>query len=218
MTTVTKWSNVQIAIETALSAANTITAISKADPAVVTASSTGIATGDFVRMDVEGMYQVDDRVFRVTAASSNAFTLEGEDSTLYDTFSTNGSPNAKVVTFGTVMATVRGLTAGGGDFDFIDITTVHDNIRKQIPGLPQASNYSLENIWDASDTALIALKQAADNQSLLAFKLAFAGGAGAKVVFLGYVGATLLPTGNAQDLVVTPVTITMFGRPTIYSS
>jgi len=215
MTTVTKWSNVQIAIQTALSAANTITAISKANPGVVTAASTGIATGDFVRMDAEGMFQVDDRVFRASAAGSNAFTLEGEDTTLYDTFS---SGTAKVVTFGTVMATVRGLTAGGGDFDFIDITTVHDNIRKQIPGLPQASNYALENIWDASDAALIALKTAADNQSLIAFKLAFAGGTGAKVAFLGYVGATLLPTGNAQDLVVTPVTVTMFGRPTILSS
>jgi tail tube protein len=215
MTTVTKWSNVQIAIQTALGTAQTITAISKADPAVVTSNGHAVATGDFVRVDAEGMFQVDDRVFRASATTSNSFALEEEDSTLYDTFS---SGTAKVVTFGTVMATVRGLTAGGGDFDFIDITTVHDNIRKQIPGLPQASNYALENIWDASDAALIALKTAADNQSLLAFKLAFANGAGAKVAFLGYVGATLLPTGNAQDLVVTPVTITMFGRPTIYST
>lgn len=215
MPTVYKWSNVQIGIQTALSSAQTVTAISEADPAVVTSSGHAVATGDFVRMDVEGMYQVDDRVFRASAANTNDFTLEEEDATLYDTFT---SGNAKVITFGTFMATVRGLTAGGGDFDFIDITTVHDNIRKQIPGLPQASNYQLENLWDATDAALIALKVAADNQSLLAFKFAFAGGTGPKVVFLGYVGATLLPTGNAQDVVVTPVALTMFGRPTIYSS
>lgn len=215
MPTVYKWSNVQISIESALSAANTITAVSKANPAVATSNGHALATGDYFRTDIEGMYQIDDRVFRASAVSSNSFALEGEDSSLYDTFT---SGNAKVITFGTTMATVRGLTAGGGDFDFIDITTVHDNIRKQVPGLPQASNYSLENLWDASDTALIALKTAADNQSLKAFKFAFAGGTGPKVVFLGYVGATLLPTGTAQDVVVTPVTITMFGRPTVYSS
>jgi hypothetical protein len=215
MPTVYKWSNVQIGIETALGAANTISAISKADPGVVTANGSGVATGDYVRLNVDGMYQIDDRIFRAAAAGSNGFTLEGEDTTQYDTFVAG---DAKVVTFGTFMSTVRGLTAGGGDFDFIDITTVHDNIRKQIPGLPQASTYTLENLWDATDTALLALKAAADNQQLLAFRFGFAGGSGPKVAFLGYVGATLLPTGSAQDVVVTPVAITMFGRPTIYSS
>lgn len=215
MPTVYKWSNVQIGIQTALGTAATMSAISKANPGVVSSNGHPFATGDFVRLDSNGMFQVDDRVFRASQVQSNSFALEGEDTSAYDTFV---SGTAQAVTFGTFMATVRGLTAGGGDFDFIDITTVHDNIRKQIPGLPQASNYTLENLWDATDTALLALKAAADNQSLLAFKFAFAGGAGPKVTFLGYVGATLLPTGNAQDVVVTPVAITMFGRPTIYST
>jgi hypothetical protein len=39
-----------------------------------------------------------------------------------------------------------------------------------------------------------------------------------KVVFEGYIGATLLPTGQAQDKVVTSVAITMFGKPTVYST
>lgn len=215
MPTIYKWSNVQIGIETALGAAKTITAITKANPGVASSTAHGYTAGDYFRTDVNGMYQVDDRVFRASAVLTDSFALEGEDTTLYDTFT---SGTAQKITFGTFMATVRGLTAGGGDFDFIDVTTVHDNIRKQIPGLPQASNYSLENLWDATDAALIALKHAADNQSLLSFRLGFAGGSGPKVVFLGYVGCTLLPTGNAQDVVVTPATITMFGRPTIYSS
>jgi hypothetical protein len=37
-------------------------------------------------------------------------------------------------------------------------------------------------------------------------------------VFNGYVGATLLPAGNAQDKVITQSVVTMFGRPTIYNS
>jgi hypothetical protein len=38
------------------------------------------------------------------------------------------------------------------------------------------------------------------------------------MVFNGYVGASLLPTGQAQDKVTTPSTITMFGSPTYYAS
>ena len=219
MATITKWSNVQISIQTALSAANTISAISKADPGVVTANGSTVATGDFVRMgDIEGMGEVNDRVFRASAAGSNGFALEGEDTSGYETFVNDGDGNAKVVTFGLNMTTVRGLTAGGGDFDFIDVTTVHDTFRKQIPGLPQASTYNFECLWDPSDSALQELKQIADNQEKVAIRIAFAGGAGAKVVFLGYVGCTLLPGGTAQDVVTTPVTLTMFGRPTIYST
>jgi hypothetical protein len=44
----------------------------------------------------------------------------------------------------------------------------------------------------------------------------FAGGQ--KLTFTGYIGATMLPTGNAQDLVKTNVVITAFGRPTVYST
>lgn len=213
MATVVKWSKVAVAIQSALGSDVTITAISKANPAVVTANGHSFANGDFVKIAANGMFQLDARVFRVASVSSNTFALEGEDSSLYDTF-TSGTAN--FITFGTNMTTATGLTAAGGDFDFIDVTTIHDNIRKQVPGLAAPATYTFENLWDPSDAALIALKQASDNQAQRAVKFTFA--AGQIVAFVGYVGATLLPAGNAQDKVVTQVVMTMFGRPTIYSS
>jgi hypothetical protein len=213
MSTVVKWSKVAVAIQSALATAVTITAITKANPAVVTANGHGYATGDFVKITAEGMFQVDSRVFRVSAATSNSFTLEGEDSSLYDTFT---SGTAEGITFGTNMTTATGLTAAGGDFDFIDVTTIHDNIRKQVPGLASPATYTFENLWNPADTALLAMKSASDNQAQRAIKFTFA--AGQIVTFNGYIGATLLPAGNAQDKVVTSAVVTMFGRPTIYSS
>lgn len=218
MTTVVKWSNVQVAIQSALGTPKTITAISKHSPGYVTSTAHGFVDGDYVLIASQGMFQVDARVFRVDAnvlspGDPNIFALEGEDTTLYDTFS---SGTATKITFGTTMTTATGLTASGGDFDFIDVTTIHDNIKKQVPGLASAAVYTFENLWDPSDTALIALKSASDNQALRAIKFTFAGSQ--KVVFDGYVGCTLLPTGTAQDKVITSTTLTMFGRPTIYSS
>lgn len=213
MATIWKWSNVQVGIQSAVGAATPITAITKADPGVATVTGSTIATGEYFRTDVEGMRQIDDRVFRGAAASGTTLTLENEDTSSYETFTTG---NAYEITFGTFMSTVRGLTSSGGEPDFIDVTTIHDTMRKTIPGISSAITYSMENLWDATDTALQALKTFGDQQTLVAIRLAFAGGTGPKVVFLGYVSATLLPTGNAQDVVVTPVTITMFGNPTIY--
>jgi hypothetical protein len=213
MTNVVKWSGVQVAIQSALAAADTISGITKANPGVVTATAHGLNNGDYVKLLVQGMFQVDSRVFRVANKTTDTFELEGENTTSYDTFS---SGTAEAITFGTTMTTAVGLQASGGDFDFIDVTTIHDNVKKQVPGTASAGVYTFDNLWDPADTALAALKAASDNQAQRCVKFRFAGGQ--IVTFNSYVGCTLLPTGNAQDKVTTPLTATMFGRPTVYAT
>lgn len=213
---IVKWSNVQVKMQSALGNRSEIGNITKANPGVVTWGSPNlvVANGDWIVLTIEeGMRQLDGRVFRVAASSGNSFSLEGEDTTDYDTFLAGG---VQVITYGTSLATATGLQAAGGDFDFLDATTIHDTNRKQVPGLPSAASYTFENLWVPSDAALRAMKVASDNQSMRAFEFIFAGGQ--KVVFNGYVGATLLPIGNAQDIVKTNSVVTMFGRPTIYST
>ena len=78
MATARKWSNVAVAMQSALGSDLSITAITKANPGVVTTSAAhGLSNGDFVVLSVQGMYQVNDRAFRVTATSGSTFTLEG---------------------------------------------------------------------------------------------------------------------------------------------
>ena len=213
---IVKWSNVQVKMQSALGTRSEIANITRANPGVVTFGSPTITVnnGDWVLMTVEeGMRQLDGRVFRAASASGSSFAMEGEDTTEYDAFLEGG---VQVITYGTSLATATGLTAAGGDFDFLDATTIHDTTRKQIPGLPSAASYTFENLWIPADSALRAMKTASDNQSQRAFEFIFA--AGQKVVFNGYVGATLLPVGNAQDIVKTNSVVTMFGRPTIYAT
>lgn len=213
MANVVKWSGVQVAIQSALAAADTISAITKANPGVVTATAHGLNNGDYVKLTVQGMFQLDARVFRVANKTTDTFELEGENTTNYDTFS---SGSAEAITFGTTMTTAVGLQASGGDFDFIDVTTIHDNVKKQVPGAAAAAVYNFDNLWDPADTALAALKQASDNQAQRCIKFRFAGGE--IVTFTSYIGLTMLPGGNAQDKVTTPMVATMFGRPTIFAS
>lgn len=214
MATATLWSNVQVAMESARAAGKTISAIAKeAAPATVSATANGYSDGDYAVLDVLGMYQVDDRVFRVDNAAADAFDIEGEATTAYDTFSSGA---AYKLTFGTTLAVLTSLSASGGGASFIDVTTIHDNVRKQIPGIAEAASYSFEAIWDVSDAGLVALKAASDDQSQKAFKFTFANGQ--IMTFLGYVSCTLLPTGSNQELVKTSVTITMFGTPTYYAA
>ena len=72
--------------------AKTITAITKANPAVVTSNSHGYSNGDHVWISgVVGMTRVNGRRFTVASSSTNTFALTDEDSTNYDAYSSGGT-------------------------------------------------------------------------------------------------------------------------------
>lgn len=212
------WSNVQVAIQSALSTAVTIDAISKANPGLIEYTDAGAsdpANGAYVLLSVNGMHQLDQRVVRVANVDTVAddFESEGVDTTSFDTFS---SGTFQVITFGTTLSSAVGINASGGDYETADITTIHDSTRKVVPTVASPLTYTFDCLWDPSDTALAALKAASDAKSTRAVKFTFSDGR--IFVFNGYVGASLAPTGGAQEAVRTSVTITAYGRPTAYSS
>lgn len=214
MATVTKWSGVAVAMQSALAAAKTITAITKANPGVVTSTAHGYANGDYVYLSVLGMHQLNERVARVANQAANTFELEGIDTTLFDTFT---SGTAELITFGTSITTATTVSNSGGGFDFIDTTTIHSNARTQVPGLSAALAYTMEHLWDPADAGQIAMKTASDAQARRAFKFTF--GTGGKImVFAGYVGFDGAPSGNAQDKAIAQSTITSNGKPSYYAS
>jgi hypothetical protein len=201
-------------MQSALAATKTITAITKASPAVVTSTSHGYANGNYVLLAIQGMSQLDNKVVRVANQAANTFECEGVDSTLFDTFS---SGTAALITFGTTITSATSMSATGGDFDFIDTTTIHGNVKTQIPGLANPLNYTFDNLWDLADAAQTAMKTATDSQAQRAFRFTFGVG-GPIMLFSGYVGFTGAPTGNAQDKVTASAVITAFGTPTYYAS
>jgi hypothetical protein len=201
-------------MQSALAAAKTITGITKASPGVVTSTSHGYSNGDIVFLTVSGMYQINDKPVRVAGVTTDTFQLEGVDTTSFDTFS---SGTAEKVTLGTSITTATTITSSGGNFDMINATTIHGNAKSEIPGLPEATKFDMDHVWDISDAGLLAMKLACDNQAKRVFKFTFGSG-GQVMLFAGYVGAALLPAGAAQQLVTTPTVITMNGTPTYYAS
>jgi hypothetical protein len=221
MAQVRKWSNVAVSMQSVLAAAITISSITKAAPGVVTTSAAhGLANGDYVLLNIQGMYQLNGKVFRAINASGSSLQFEdvsggtGIDTTAFDTFA---SGTLQKITFGTNISSIAEITAGGGDFDFLDTTTIHVNQKNQIPGTANALEYTMSHLWDITDAGQIAMKTASDAQAQRAFKFTFGTG-GPIMVFTGYVGYVGVPTGSAQDKIVSPATVTAFGTPTYYSA
>lgn len=219
MANVYKWASVAVAMQSALGADKTITAISQDATCTVTATH-DFSAGDYVVFDVLGMHQINGRVFRVLSVSTTvSFVIEDTDGTALDSsaFDAFTSGTCNKITFGNSITTATSMTASGGDFDFIDTSTIHSNIKTQIPGSANPLSYSFDNNWDASDAGQIAMKAASDAQAQRAFKITFGSG-GPIMVFNGYVGFAGAPTGSAQDKVVSPAVITCYGSPCYYAS
>lgn len=214
MANATLWKNVAIAMQSAIASPKTITGITNANPGVVSSTAHGYANGDVIYLDVQGMHQVNGRAVRVAGVTTDSYQLEGVDTTLFDTFSSGTSAK---VTMGTSITTATSINGSGGDFDFEDTTTIHANQRTQVPKLPNPATYTMDNIWDITDAGQAACKAASDAQALRVFSFTFGTG-GKKMYFAGYVGASLMPGGQAQGLVTTSIVITMFGSPTYYAS
>jgi hypothetical protein len=207
------WKGVQVAMQSAIAAAINVTAISKASPGVVTAANTFVA-GDIVLLtDIQGMIQVNNRLFRVIAPAAGSFSLEGEDTTLFDTFV---SGKVQKITLGVNYSTLLDFTVSGGESSEIDTTTIHDTQATSAPGLPSALVISSNSIWNVADPGLIAAKKASDVQGIRAFMLTFQ--TGDKFLVNGYISATLSPAGSAQEKVTTPIKITANGGSTTYAT
>jgi len=200
---VTKWQNVAIAMQSALAAAKTITAITNAAPGVVTSVAHGYSNGDYIYLTVNGMWQLNGRVFRVASVATDTFRLEdvsgggGIDTTAFGAFT---SGTAEKITFGHSITTATSMQVSGGNFDMLPTTTIHGNQKSQVPGLPEAMSMSFDNLWDPTEGGQLF-------------------GTGGKImVFAGYVGFAGAPAGNAQEIVTTQAVITAEGTPTYYSA
>lgn len=207
------WSNVGVDVQTALASAVTITALSKGSPGVATYGGTvHPANGDYISLSAQGMHQVNERIFRIANVNTTAktFELEGEDTTTYDTF-INGS--FQLITFGASFNSVQNINVSGGEYEKADLTTIHDAVKKQAPTVASAMAISMTNYFDLTDPGFVECNKAFKAKTVRAFRLRF--GTGAKVLFVGYVGAAGVPTGQAQQSVMTPVTIDAQNLPTV---
>lgn len=209
------WKKVAVDIESALGTAKTITAVSKASEAVITATH-DYSIGDYVRfIGITGMKQLDEVVARVKSVSTTvSFVAEGIDSTLWDTFV---SGTVKKITFGTSMATVQEISPSGGEPEYTDTSTVHNEMDTEMPtGGFTGVTFGMTNYFEPADTALLALRAAMRSSTSLCMMMRFA--SGARIVGSYYPAAPFTPAGQSGAAVMTPVTFKARSIPTPYAS
>lgn len=158
--------NYRVEVGTTLAAALTVTAISKASEAVVTASNT-YSAGDYVVFGaVDGMTELSYRVARVKSPSGASFTLEGLNSTSWGTWTAG---TCQKITWAT-LAQATSVDFGAGSVESLDATTLLDVTRQSIAGLIAQPDVSINLFTDYSAAVQAAIDTNAYAGTVLPFK------------------------------------------------
>lgn len=209
-------SGLKLFMESAIATAKTISGITKAAPGVVSSPAHGFTNNDIILLEVQGMVELNGRLFKVVNVAADSFQLAGVDgttgidTTLYNTFS---SGTAKKVTLGTSITGVQEFTFSGGDIKTVDTTTVNDLVDTQIVVGAAAQAADLTMQWDPSSAAQQAMIAAFQTRANKGFKVMWPDGA--FVLWYGTVGYTGAPGGGKQGVTTSPAKITMLGGLTV---
>lgn len=209
-------SGLKLYMQSAIAAAATISAITKAAPGVLTSTGHTFVNGDVVLLEVQGMVELHGRLFKVVNKATDTFQIAGVDGTTgVDTtnFNTFSSGTAKKVTLGTSINGVQDFNFSGGEIKTEDSTTVNDLIDTQIVVGATAQSADMTMQWDPSDAAQQAMIAAFSTRANKAFKCLWPDGAFA--LWYGTVGYTGAPGGGKQGITTSPAKITMLGGLTI---
>jgi hypothetical protein len=202
----------RIFIQTALGAAQAISAISKANPGVVSYAGLDPANGDYLALtDMRGMIELQDGVVKAANVNGAGNTLELEDQDT-STFTTFTSGNFKPITFGAEFEAATGFSFTGGNPKFQSYTLLRDKQEMEIPVGYEKAGASIQSIWDPQDSGLAAVRAAARTSQKLAMKVLFPDGL--EMLFFGYIGASGLPNAsNSQSIMETTVSLSMATVP-----
>ena len=209
-------SGLVLAMESARAAAQAITTLTNANPGIVGLTAHGYVAGDLIFFEVEGMTELNGRLFEVVNETANDFELKntatgsvGIDTSAFGVF-TNGTM-AKV-TLGTNVPGVQEFTPSGGEPKLVDTTTVSDKQDKQIVIGSTAAQYALSMQWDPSDAAQIAMQSAFELAQTKGFKITWPGGR--YTMFIGTIGFAGLAGGANQDITTSPAVVALNGLAT----
>lgn len=147
-------------ISTSFDTPKTITDISNANPGVANATANGYGNGDILLLTT-GWTELNDAPVRVSGAATNAFNLEGFNTTSTTRFPAGaGAGSAKEVLTWAALSQVLEPSTSGGEQQYYQWVYMDDGIQRQRPTFKNARLLTIPLDYDASLPWYAALVQA----------------------------------------------------------
>lgn len=204
-------------VASTLAVAKTVTGISNAAEAVVSATAHGYSAGDTVLLS-SGWGRINQRAFRVKSPTTDSFVLEGQDttSTAFYPAGSGGGSVQKVTTF-TQITQVVGISGSGGDPKSVTYKYMENDVEGSINDGFSATSSTLDLDADSIVTpGYAALKTLTETQIVTVIKTLMR--SGAQVLRAGTVALNEDPVLTDGQIAKVKVSINGTGRVTRYAS
>lgn len=165
--------NTRVEIQKTLGSAKTLTAVTKANPGVATSNAHGLTNGAVGILSVTGMIELDKRMVRIANQATNTFELEGIDTTSFGTFT--AGTFTEITAFDT-FAQLQSFNMPEPAPNRIDITTIHDTVKKEIFGLDDSVTATFNMLADPKHVAVVNLREASRAKATRGFRVTLQNG------------------------------------------
>jgi len=193
------------------------TALTNANPCVVSSAGHTLSVGDYVQMS-SGWGLLDQRVVRVQAVSVGvSFTLEGVDTSDTSKYPVGtGTGSHREITAWSQLSQVKSVSASGGAQQFADITSIADTVIRQIPTVKDAVNMTID-VFDDPTLAWYADVVAADT-ARTPYGLLMTFPNGSKLVANSYWSIMKVPTMETNQALMSQITLSYAAEPLRYAT
>jgi len=203
-----------VAIATAYGSSKSVTAITNANPGVITANAHGMANGAFYELK-SGWQKINDRVFKAANVSTNAVDVTGIDTTDTTRFPAGtGTGSLREITAFTQISQILEFTTSGGDQQFANFSFLEEDFERQLPTVTSAQSIQIGIADDPTLAGFIALKAAGEARAIRALKVTLPNGS--VLLYSGFVSFNETPTLTKGSVMQVTATISLNGRPTRY--
>lgn len=207
---------VLLALATAYAAADTVTAVSNANPAVATSTAHGLSNGAYVEV-TSGWSRLNNRVVRVANVTANTFELEGINTTDTEDYpAASGAGSVREITTFTQIAQILELTSSGGEQQFVTYSFLEQDFESQLPTQQSPMSMTMVIADDPTLAGYVALKAAAETRDLVALRATLPDGS--KILYNGYVSFNETPTMTKNQIMGVTATFSLQGRPVRYAT
>jgi hypothetical protein len=205
-----------VSLATAYGTAKTVSAITNANPGVATSTAHGLTNGALVTM-TSGWSNLNNRIVRVAGSVTNAFNLEGIDTSSTTLFpALSGVGTAQEITAFTQISQIMGFSTSGGDQQFANFSFLEQNFETQIPTISSAQSITLDIADDPTLAGYQALKTASDARAVRALKITLPNGS--ILLYQGYVSLNETPSLTKGSVMTVKATFSLQSRPVRYSA
>lgn len=194
----------------------TITAISNASTAVVTAAAHGFTDGDLIVI-TSGWSRLNGRVVRVDNSATGTFELEGIDTSNTTLFPpAGGAGSCREVTAWTQITQVLEFTTQGGEQQFVTYSFLEEDVERQLPTVKSPSSFQMTIGDDAALPWYAILSAANDDRDPRAVRIVLP--TSSIILYNGYVTLNKTPTLTKNEIMGLQSTVSLVADPVRYAA